>query len=304
MRHIDFDPSKLTGEQKAWWDLWTGDAEQATADAIAAWERGDDPPLDQTVWTRLKDWLLENVFNGKCAYCESKLARSSYHAEHFRPKGRVAIKDPATQRSQLAKTVDGQGRQIDHPGYFWLAYNWKNLLPSCEGCNTRRGKHDQLPLAAGRSHLLLKRMTGAERDMLRGVPRASGTWRDHYYLDPDDLDVLERPLLLHPYRDEPREHLRFTEFGLVHEVNGSEKGMQSIGVYDLIDNKLNEERREQQERAYNQFHAALGFYMRQGMRQAIQRAHEALEGFSSGKEAYSAAALDYVDDIIKELHAV
>jgi hypothetical protein len=87
---------------------------------------------------------LEKLFCDKCAYCESKITPGfAWEVEHFRPKKSVA-------------------ERPDHPGYYWLAYEWTNLLPSCTLCNQRRrdkprwgdcslagsgGKGDQSPLS-------------------------------------------------------------------------------------------------------------------------------------------------------------
>ena len=57
---------------------------------------------------------LEKLFHFKCAYCESSIANQDWDVEHFRPKGRVAEREK-------------------HTGYYWLAYEWTNLYPSCTG---------------------------------------------------------------------------------------------------------------------------------------------------------------------------
>ena len=63
---------------------------------------------------------LEKLFHDKCAYCEGKsIGQADWDVEHFRPKGSVAERD-------------------DHPGYYWLAYEWENLYPSCKHCNQKR----------------------------------------------------------------------------------------------------------------------------------------------------------------------
>lgn len=68
---------------------------------------------------------LNALFYGKCAYCESSIkAVQPTDIEHFRPKGRVA---------------DCPG----HPGYWWLAASWENLLASCIDCNRRRYQRAQ-----------------------------------------------------------------------------------------------------------------------------------------------------------------
>lgn len=114
---------------------------------------------------------LEKLFHDKCAYCEGKpTSQGPWDVEHYRPKGRVK-------------------ENSVHPGYYWLAYTWDNLLPSCTFCNQRRtdqptwdepiagppaGKLDQFPL-----------LDEQERAM-----------------DPDcDLDK-EKPLLLSPCVDQ------------------------------------------------------------------------------------------------------
>ena len=60
---------------------------------------------------------LFNMHHGKCCYCERRRDKAREpDVEHYRPKGGV-IED---------KT---------HPGYWWLAYKWENLLWSCKSCN-------------------------------------------------------------------------------------------------------------------------------------------------------------------------
>ncbi len=68
---------------------------------------------------------LNALFHGKCAYCESSIkAVQPTDIEHFRPKGRVADCPR-------------------HPGYWWLAASWDNLLASCIDCNRRRYQNAQ-----------------------------------------------------------------------------------------------------------------------------------------------------------------
>lgn len=63
---------------------------------------------------------LKNMFEGKCAYCESHLAHVSYgHIEHFKPKS----------------------------SYPQDCFNWNNLLLGCEICNGTQYKSTHFPLA-------------------------------------------------------------------------------------------------------------------------------------------------------------
>src|SRR5690349_1720738 len=72
---------------------------------------------------------LDELFHGKCAYCESVYrAVDALDIEHYRPKGGVTEDD-------------------DHPGYWWLAGVWSNLLPSCPPCNQLR-KHTHYRIGA------------------------------------------------------------------------------------------------------------------------------------------------------------
>ncbi len=68
----------------------------------------------------------------KCFLCESKITHIDYgDVEHFRPK-------KAFQQNAEEK--------LTYPGYYWLAYDWKNLFLACKICNQRH-KKNLFPLA-------------------------------------------------------------------------------------------------------------------------------------------------------------
>jgi len=162
---------------------------------------------------------LEDLFRGKCAYCDSTFAHvASGDIEHFRPKAEIDT-----------------GSEKLYPGYYWLATNWHNLLLSCQYCNrtnyhetpdlpgeeVRMGKWDQFP-----------------------VSNSNGRVRSHLQ---DIADEEPHRLLLNPCTDEPEEHLLFTQDGLVRArplpAGGtSEKAEYSIAVYALRRKELVEER--------------------------------------------------------------
>lgn len=311
MRHISFDPSKLTATLKAEWDAWEATAEKAREDAIEAWEKWKSQPDPQSgkkqsfvlefnnrVWGQLKEWLLKNVFNGKCGYCETGIIRSPGDAEHFRPKGRVTVRPSVNlagktigKKTELALARDESDNQTPHPGYFWLAYNWKNLLPSCEACNRGVGKRDLFPV--NKDHVLLKKLTDEEVLRLKAPPYPSKSWAGCYYLQPEDLDAIEDPLLLHPYFDDPREHLVFGDCGIVAARDGSAKGEYSIDVYGLSDEGLRIQRQKVQEQAKMQYFGKLAFSNGTIDQQRFQ-ARESMKKFIDGEEPYSCAALDYL----------
>ena len=83
---------------------------------------------------------LVKAQHGKCAFCESRITHDQPgDVEHFRPKKGIA-----------------RGKSLSRPGYYWLAYDWDNLLFACALCN-RRHKRNSFPLLRGsqrgRSHL-------------------------------------------------------------------------------------------------------------------------------------------------------
>jgi 5-methylcytosine-specific restriction endonuclease McrA len=215
MRNILFDPAKLTTEQQSWWKDWSERSQTETATLIAAQKKGDRIKLKQQLWAELKAWLLGNVFHGKCAYCEAPISGGFFgEGEHYRPKSKVTV-------LHLGKKVAVVVGESSHPGYFWLAYDWKNLVPACQECNNR--KSDLFPTA--RQHV--------------GVPSTSF----------DQLDKDEEPLLLHPYRDDPSEHLVFGINGIIAAVDDNPSGSNTIKVFGLDREGLAERRKRRQELA-------------------------------------------------------
>jgi uncharacterized protein (TIGR02646 family) len=187
---------------------WNGYANwkaKATAAKLKAAARatGQDYEFDSTIWRDLKEHLLAFFF-GKCAYCEVKITAGFWgDVEHYRPKKKVT-EDPA------------------HPGYYWLAYDVRNLMPSCQRCNQGSGKANHFPIAGTRMST------------------------------ENDADQ-ENPLLLNPYIHDPAKHLEFF-FGPEGQPTGiirprTESGRVSIEVYRLQRPELTDERREAQENA-------------------------------------------------------
>ncbi len=68
----------------------------------------------------VKSALKKTQFN-KCCFCEANVTAVSHgDVEHFRPKGGWQQKE---------------GDALSEVGYYWLAYEWDNLLFSCQICN-------------------------------------------------------------------------------------------------------------------------------------------------------------------------
>jgi len=92
-------------------------------------------------------------FFGKCAYCETPIEDIfPGDVEHYRPKGKVTDENYNTiyiQKDDGTYILDDDGNKIPHPGYYWLAYEWTNLMPSCTYCNRPKkdfGKRNCFPV--------------------------------------------------------------------------------------------------------------------------------------------------------------
>lgn len=264
MRHVRFDPSELQGEHKDKWDAWVLRAEAARQAALDSAAAGETVSFNNAIWSSLKEDLISGVFNGFCAYCESPLRTTGFgDAEHYRPKGKVQV-----LVGNRRQTVRLNGKQ--HPGYYWLAYDWRNLVPACSQCNTK-GKGNLFPVA------------GIHVD----APPAPGA--------PSDLDELEQPLLLHPYIDQPSRHLTFGVRGSVGPADDDPRGAASIQVYKLDREELMSARDAARALARHEFVHALG---EEDIAVARQRVEAVISKLKEGRVPYSAAALAAVRDRI------
>lgn len=131
---------------------------------------------------------LRILFHDKCAYCEDEVG-DDMDVEHFRPKGGVT-EDPS------------------HPGYWWLAHSWENLLPSCTPCNQNR-----------RQHLATEHMTEEQFLALRYKPAMVAYGKANQF----PIDGVratygsslstERPHLIDPTVDDPEPFFRWSHEG-------------------------------------------------------------------------------------------
>ncbi|MFY9995268.1 MAG: HNH endonuclease [Leclercia sp.] len=164
-------------------------------------------------------WRLNALFHYKCAYCETFFSASApVDIEHYRPKGSVS-------------------EDSTHPGYWWLAMDWDNLLPSCIDCNRKRKQQavdGSVELRVLFANQLQSITSSGKKDsfpVIRGGSRL---------LPEDKRYASESPLLLNPYVDIPEAHMRFVSVGdppvsLVVPFGDapSERGAASIHIYGL-----------------------------------------------------------------------
>lgn len=172
---------------------------------------------------------LETLFHGKCAYCETRYATSApVDIEHYRPKGAVA-------------------EEATHGGYWWIAMDWENLLPSCIDCNRRR-EQELVVISASLADLAKEtkpvKMNAGKKD---SFPLAATGVRAEF----DQLDFSdEGALLVDPCRDDPANHLGYSfnashPAGLIIPVGeepAAQRGAVSIQIYGLNRLKLVQER--------------------------------------------------------------
>jgi hypothetical protein len=192
------------------WRKWVADCVAEQIDHDAQILSGKQIEAKSAIYGRLKKTVYltpAGPFFGKCAFCEDYI-RSNQHGdiEHFRPKG--AIVD---RTSNMRITLHGS--HALHPGYYWLAYNWQNLLPSCVLCNQpstepegeRLGKRNYFPLA-----------DETKRAQAKGE------------------EVREEPLLINPVRVDPNIHLGVDgKTGVMFARSESEYGNSCISIFGL-----------------------------------------------------------------------
>lgn len=142
---------------------------------------------------------LKRLYHNKCAYCEQPT--NSPDVEHYRPKGRVMI-----------WINEGWKVLETHKGYYWLCYEWSNLLPACQLCNRiGDGKADKFPVF----NMHITSPTSAEE-------------RAAIY-----LNTTEQPYLLHPEIDYPENYLAFKPTGEIIGTDEERRGYMTIKICSL-----------------------------------------------------------------------
>jgi hypothetical protein len=305
-------PLELKRSPKAEWTGWTTVANVATEGLLQEWsnwkkewiawkkkrEQGEDPPpieyfkpkLDDDIWKGIRDWLLQHIFHNKCAYCETAFVGFIGDAEHFRPKGEVSV-PTENGKSGVVKVVDEENNEIPHPGYFWLCYKWQNLLPSCHLCNRYGGKKTLFPV--GRSHVGVTRLKVPEIETLLKKMTRSPIAEDIFFLEPEDLDRREEPLLLHPYYDKPEEHIYFETGGMCAAWRGSKRGETSIAVYNLNEKTKVSARDKGQREGLQHYFAKLSA-AKVDIEEWKQAARELREEYVMGERSYALAVFDFL----------
>ena len=135
--------------------------------------------------------FLYNSQHGKCCYCERQRDQREMDVEHFRPKAQVE-------------------EDSKHPGYWWLAYEWDNLLISCKTCN-QKYKKAQFPLKKE---------------------------QDRAYKRDDDIEK-EAPYLLNPLLENPEDFIEYDIGDIEDDIRKKALMIKAIGKCGKAEKTVN-----------------------------------------------------------------
>lgn len=136
--------------------------------------------------------ILEKEFEGKCGYCESRIESYSLAVvDRFRPYN--GVRDGRTYYKDL---------------YWWLTYDWDNLIYSCLECS--QYKSNYFPVKGKRA------------------------------LSPEHLLVEEKKQLINPCIEDPFDHIKCDPKGIF--IGLTEEGNQTIELLKLNRSSLIERR--------------------------------------------------------------
>jgi hypothetical protein len=257
------------------WKKWIRDCQAETKKTIDSVAREEKPIVNEKLYKResiKKSYFITKSppFYGRCAYCESPIVDTQYpQVEHFRPK--AGIKD---ENGKVINFKDENGIDTGNPhlGYYWLAYDWRNLLPSCAICNQPKstlfpvvGQHAQVP----------------------------------------NEEANEKPLLINPIseleEDNPEHHLSVdAETGIMYAVDRSPRGAMCIKLFRLNERDQLVDERKKIRRITNTMFTELyeaikktgdPTYSDRQAYQEIIKCYEELISVFKGSQPYTAAYL-------------
>lgn len=120
---------------------------------------------------------LHKLYNGKCAFCESDVrAGSALQIDHYRPKS-------------------GVKEDLGHRGYYWLGYEWTNLISLCSKCNRSKSHHFPIDSIGIRQYIHPLSLS-------------------KYLINSSEL-IDEKPLLINPETHDPQIFFTFLPSGKI-----------------------------------------------------------------------------------------
>lgn len=254
------------------WVAWVNNCRTETVRFIEAIKNNSEyevTNLYKSEYVRKTYYLSDKYcspFFRKCAYCEDSVASQNGDIDHFRPKNRVS--------NEKYEPIAG------HNGYYWLAYDWHNLLPCCLKCNQKRiwekqegnvvvGKQDCFPLE-------------------ENSPRA--------YCPEDNLSE-EQPLFIHPLLENPEDHLSMElKTGVLKWKTN--RGKFCVEIFGLnIRDDLRNGRKNCIEVVTNKFIKYTNFIQEGDLEKAAQSLEEILK-IANGEREFSLAARCFLIEMI------
>lgn len=157
--------------------------------------------------------FLSVLYSDKCAMCERKRG-TELQVDHFRP-----------QKERLNKT----NVKYNQSGYYWLAYEWGNLIPLCSKCN--QNKSNKFPLESWNENNRISNHKNI--NSIIGFSPYSTSWLNHF----------EKPLLINPEIEIfPEKHFLFCQNGKI--IGRTKNGIETINICDLNRKDLIVERKK------------------------------------------------------------
>lgn len=218
-------------------------------------------------WGKHKHHFIRSQYNGKCAYCETQVvAGAPGDVEHFRPKAYCQALSSAKNRDDYGGQPPGRsnvGPAVE--GYWWLAYNWRNYLLSCNRCNSS-WKKNQFPVQGKRASFGRKLST-------------------------------EKALLINPFVMDPESHFQFD--AITGQIKGlTPQGVATIDVCGLDRKSLEVQRATKGNKLYKRYREYLSA-LKKAEISAQNHALRALLDECRSKEPFAAVARCFVKQHLK-----
>jgi hypothetical protein len=260
------------------WKQWRDKCETEQASLNRVYATGKSKAVSEKLYREQKEvyLALNGPFRGKCVYCEMLIDNQFAHLDHFRPKKRV------TDFTGVVTIKDRRGRDIPHRGYYWLAYDFRNLLPACEVCNClNKSNHRSGGLRIGKGNLF----------PVKGNFRAKNPGEEKR----------ERPLLLNPTAKNIKieKHLMVDEKGFIQGL--TPEGKVTCKIFGLNDRQaLIQERMAAYQNGYR---SVLNYLTERGNDNVIGAAISLrmMIEYEAGVKPYSAAGRAGISAMFKKL---
>jgi uncharacterized protein (TIGR02646 family) len=151
------------------WKVVENDVIRAFKNNPLTFSNGDYVFPTNPSYAKWKNELI-NVQGKKCCFCEKAVKNGVI--EHFRPK---------------KGWQQNAGDPITRPGYYWLAYRWKNLLLSCTDCNESGQKGNLFPIDGIRAFSPVCNLTRENSKLVNPYEENPSAFISYYKSEPISL---------------------------------------------------------------------------------------------------------------------